>query len=390
MNEREDISRNKLASGLVRGAVVSGLAVGLTAASLGGPPNAEATCLGIFGISINLGDGGHCSSSLFGFALGLGPNTVATGDGFFNAAIAVGSNVTALAGTGGPLDFLNLALNAGEATDGATSTVSAGGGGFNLAANLGGSSNTGGGTGFLNTDISAGNGFGNVALNVVGNRNTVSAGGGVLDFATNVGGLGGRGSDSRVTATGSLSAAFQSQTRLGDQCTDASNPGCGNVVTANGPLSLVVAAGVVGKLVEGGITFANSFNSADFPPQPPPATVLAAGGTQATLLGIDSAGTSRNGAVAGGSQGNRLRIGSTDTNANGVAARVAQGHRVRPSLNAAFNRPGTTSPGGSVRTSASDRITKWAKKFSDPASNGTSRGTRDAKAGAESTNSGDK
>jgi hypothetical protein len=143
--------------------------------------------LGILGISINLGDGGHCSSSLFGFALGLGPNTVATGDGFLDAAIAVGSNVTALAGTGGPLDFLNLAINAGNATDGATSTVSAGGGGFNLAANLGGSANTGGGTGFLNTDISAGDGSGNVALNIVGNRNTVSAGGGFLDFATNVG-----------------------------------------------------------------------------------------------------------------------------------------------------------------------------------------------------------
>jgi hypothetical protein len=47
MEKRRDISKNRFASGLVRGAVVSGLTVTLAAASLGGPPNAEATCLRI-------------------------------------------------------------------------------------------------------------------------------------------------------------------------------------------------------------------------------------------------------------------------------------------------------------------------------------------------------
>ena len=78
MDRRRDISEHsegKLASGLRRGAVVSGVTAAMAAASLAGVPKADATCLGIFGISINDGSGGHCSSSLFSFALGLGPGT---------------------------------------------------------------------------------------------------------------------------------------------------------------------------------------------------------------------------------------------------------------------------------------------------------------------------
>jgi hypothetical protein len=100
-------------------------------------------------------------------------------------------------------------------------------------------------------------------------------------------------------------------------------------VNATGPPAFVVAAGVVGRLVEQmgfGITRANAFNSVDFP-QPPPTSVLAAGGTQANV--------------------------------------------VRPSFNAASHRPDTTSPAGSVHKSASDPFTKWAKKFSNPANDGT-------------------
>ena len=164
-----------------------GVGGGVTA----GVPNADATCIGIFGISINDGSGGHCSSTLFSFALGLGPGTTATAGGNLNAAIAVGTNVEAVAGDG-ILDSLNLALNFGNATDGATSTVTAGGGmlpdNFNLAANLGGNANTGGGIGFSDMNISAGDGFWNVALNVGGNRNTIRAADGFLNFATNVGG----------------------------------------------------------------------------------------------------------------------------------------------------------------------------------------------------------
>ncbi len=409
---------HKRASGLLRGAAVAGLVSGLAAASLNGVPTADATCLGIFGISINLGDGGHCSSSLFGFALGLGPDTFATADGFFNAAIAVGSNVTAEAGTGGPLDFLNLAANFGNATDGATSTVTAGGGGFNLAANLGGNANLSGlaGQEAIDMEVSAGDGFGNVALNVIGNRNTIRAGDGFLNFATNVGGLFSfpNGSDNEITATGSLSAAFNSQTFLGEPCSVSQ---CGNTVTANGPLSLVVAAGVVRKLVEAGsfeITLANSFNSGDFEDNPnlPPANVLAASGTQANGVQLNATGTTTNGVAAGstqgnrvrlnsadnntngvtasGTQGNRVRLNSADNNTNGVTASGTQGNRVRPSLNAASNRPETTSPGGSVHLSVSDHITKWAKKSSDPDSRGTGGRARDAKADADSTSSCDK
>ena len=63
MDKRGDISKDKLASGLLRGAVVSGLVSGLAAASLGGVRTASATCIGISGININIGDGGGCIST---------------------------------------------------------------------------------------------------------------------------------------------------------------------------------------------------------------------------------------------------------------------------------------------------------------------------------------
>jgi hypothetical protein len=318
-------AKDKTPNGLLRGAAVAGLVSGLAAAALGGIPTANATCLGIFGISINLGDGGHCSSNLTAFSLGIGPNTFATANaGFFNAAIAIGNNISATAGTGG-LDFLNLAFNSGNATDGATSTVTAGGGGFNLAANIGGNANFSGaqGTEPVDMNISA-DGFGNVALNVIGNRNTVSAGGGgaFLNFAINVGGPFSfpNGSDNLVKATG-LSAAFNSQTFLGEPCSLSQ---CGNTVNADGPFSLVVAAGVVRRLVEGGITFANSFNSSTFPPNP--------------------------------------NLSSTSV----LAARSTQG-TVRPSLNAAVNKP-TSKVNSQLQSSVKkfgDQLAASSKKSSD-------------------------
>ena len=84
MDKRGDIakhSKGKLASGLMRGAVVSGVAAAMAAASLGEMPEVDATCVGILGISINDGSGGHCSASFFSFALGLGPGTSATAEG---------------------------------------------------------------------------------------------------------------------------------------------------------------------------------------------------------------------------------------------------------------------------------------------------------------------
>ena len=324
-------AKDKIPNGLLRGAAVAGLVSGLAAASLGGVPNADATCLGIFGISINDGSGGHCSSNLFSFALGLGDGTSATAGGFLNAAIAVGSgDVNAIAGDG-PLDSLNLALNLGNATDGATSTVSVGSGtdllpsNFNLAANLGGNANDqGDGSGPQDMDISVGGGYLNVALNVIGNRNTVSAGGrgNFLSFAVNAGGPFSfpNGSDNIVTATNSLSAALNSQTFLGESCSEAK---CGNTVTANGPLSLVVAAGVVRKLVEGGvgttsaganrfITLANSFNSGDFEDNPnlPDANVSSLRFAPTTFAGGSSNGS------GGGQQSGSLTKGGNQLSAS--------------------------------------------------------------------------
>ena len=86
MGKRRNTSKGKLASGLLGCAVASGLA----AASLGGVPTASATCIGISGININLGGGGGCFTTVGSFALGLGPNTIATSAGFLTSAIAIG------------------------------------------------------------------------------------------------------------------------------------------------------------------------------------------------------------------------------------------------------------------------------------------------------------
>ena len=125
MDKRGDISKrskDKRASGLLRGAAVAGVAAGMAAASLGGAPNADATCPGIFGISINHGGGGHCSTSLFGFALGLGPRRLRPPMGFSTRPLPW-ARANRSSRHWGPLDFLNLAFNSGHATEGATSTV---------------------------------------------------------------------------------------------------------------------------------------------------------------------------------------------------------------------------------------------------------------------------
>ena len=72
MGKRRDGSKDKLASGLLRGAVVSGLVSGLAAASLGGVGTANATCLSIGGF-FSIGSG--CTSSPLSFAVVLGTGT---------------------------------------------------------------------------------------------------------------------------------------------------------------------------------------------------------------------------------------------------------------------------------------------------------------------------
>ena len=91
MGKGGDISKGKLASGLMG----VGLASGLVAASLGGVPTASATCIGISGININLGGGGGCTSTFGNFALGIGPGTIANATGDLTSAIATGTGTRA-------------------------------------------------------------------------------------------------------------------------------------------------------------------------------------------------------------------------------------------------------------------------------------------------------
>lgn len=443
MGKRRDISKQskgKLASGLLGGAVVSGLA----AASLGAPPNADATCIGIFGISINDGSGGHCSSSLFGFALGLGPGTTATAEGLFTAAIATGTDTEASsAGTGtlayaggtntlaatqgilnlavaglgfeGPLgvgtnvvatagvrdlDFVNIAVNIGSADDAldsggdAISVVEASDGAFNLAGNLFGNANSVDGVPTAMVVFAGGDdetlGFGTVAANVFGNRNHVEAIG-TLNNATAWGNVfrTPNGSDNIVTAgfvgsPTSLSWAFSYQGIFSQACSTAL---CGNDVNATGPGAIAGAVGVINRNVDQqgfGVSIATQFNDTGTT-----ANVLAASGTQGNRVGLKSTTSKTNVAAAGGTQGNRVRLNSTSSNTNDVAASGTQGNRVRSGLNAAFNRPKATSPGASVPKSVSDGIRTSTKKVRDTVSRGTSGLARDAKASADSTSSSD-
>jgi hypothetical protein len=82
-------SKDRLAGGLLLGAVASGLA----AAALGGAGAANATCASISGV----GAGAGCTSTPTSFAIGLGPGTEVNAQGLFNGAIAVGTETEASA-----------------------------------------------------------------------------------------------------------------------------------------------------------------------------------------------------------------------------------------------------------------------------------------------------
>ena len=321
---------------------------GLAAASLGGVPNARATCIGISGI--NIGDG--CDSTFGNFALVLGTGTAET-SGFFTAAIGTGTDVTASSGglgtlayAGGagtlavtegilnlavaglgfegplgvgtnvvafagarPLDFVNIAVNIGSAddafdtVDGATSGVEASDGAFNLAGNLFGNANSLGSVPTPLTVLAGGDdetlGFGTVAANVFGNRNHVEAICTLVN-ATNWGNAFTfpNGSDSTVTAgtlgsPTSLSWAFNYQGIFTEACEGA----CGNIVNATGPGAIAGALGVVQRDVSQdtpGITLATQLNSTAST-----TNVLAAGGTQANRVRLNSTGSNTDVLAAG-------------------------------------------------------------------------------------------
>ncbi len=145
-------AKDKVNNGLLRAALVAGVASAVAVGSLGGVGPANGTCIGISGINIGSG----CTSTFGNFALGLGEGTVANSSGgFLNGAIAIGTNVAANSGALGTdmLSVANLALNLGSAVDpldpetglptgvGAVNVVNAGAGFLNLGANLGGNTN---------------------------------------------------------------------------------------------------------------------------------------------------------------------------------------------------------------------------------------------------------
>src|SRR3954462_5098159 len=184
-------AKDKVNNGLVRAALVAGVASAVAMGSLSGVGPASGTCIGFSGFDFNLGGGGSCTSTFGNFALGLGEGTVANSSGgFLNGAIAVGTNVAALAGdpfNTGTFSVANLALNLGSAEDPFTgpfplsdetaqSLVLAGPGVLNLGANLGGAANSGacGGVGKQPMQIVAA-GFGSSALNFIGNRNRLTS-----------------------------------------------------------------------------------------------------------------------------------------------------------------------------------------------------------------------
>jgi len=387
MSTEWDIPKNKFASGLLCGAVASGV---VAAASLGGVGTANATCVSFSGFSLGTG----CTSSLGGFAIGIGDGTEATANGLLNFAIAtgantfatsvgalslalaggsgsqastngtlnlavggigfpgalgIGTNVTAQAGSEGGGDFGNVAVNLGHADELGQSGVFAGGspigrGVLNLAVNLGGNADE-------NGDLSmTASGIGNSAINVSGNRNQVVALG-ILSNATNLGNpfFFPNGSDNIVIAgdlaepAGALlSVAFNVN-------------GVNNTVNAFGPLSIAGALIVSDQepiTKEGpGITVRTPLN-----PNPAGGSVLAARGTQQSLVRPSLNFSPGNNAVS--------------TSLGGSSSKA-------------------TSPGGSAFKSASDRVTTSVKKLSDTVSKVTRGLAGGSKAAAAKTSSSD-
>ncbi len=271
-------AKDRIPNGVVRAALVAGVASGVVAASLSGIGTASGTCIGISGINIPLGGGGGCNSTFGNFALGLGAGTVADASGgFLNGAIAVGTNVAAFA-EGSGFSVANVALNLGAADDPidpatgvptgpAFSRVTAGPGFLNLGANfLGNATNS---DPPFAMDIKA-SGVASSALNFIGNRNRLTSSG-VLANSTVVGNFFGfpNGSDNDVTSTGPVSVAFVRQGLFTDNSAGCPSI-CGNIVNS-GPFSIAGAFNTVHRTVNsGGATVSSTLRSRSMPPAPPP------------------------------------------------------------------------------------------------------------------------
>lgn len=405
------------------GAVASAMAVG----AFGATAPAHAWCVGISGINI----GGGCSSTLGNFALGLGPNAVATSTGFitgaiafgdafassagtltaawaggagsesytnglFNWAVAQGTNASAVAGRQNS-DFANFSFNFGNAVEPwlggeneelGTSNVDASFGSFNLAANLGGNANAVEGT-TKDLRVWAGGlegeeNFGSAALNLFGNRNDVQAfGSGVAALA--VGNPFGfpNGSDSIVRvgdfiegiSGGSLSLAFNVQPPFITEECDTGQ--CGNTVTvSNGYLSIAGAVGLVNRVVEQvgpGIRINTPFN-----PPPTVTNELAASDTESTVTATTpkaSAPKSTGDGVKGSKERSLVR---SSPNFSGGA---------KADADRSDSTPKATDHGSSAPKSLKSRINETKKKVSDAVSKVT--GKKSTKANADSGGSDD-
>ena len=411
MGKRGDGSQDKLASGLLRGAAVSGLATGLVAAPLGGVGTANASCVSVGGF-FSLGSG--CTSTPLSFALVLGNGTanaqglltgavaignatfadargfltgaIATGltntapgpfppqtdvrsagalslaygggtdmivrtNGTLNFAVAQGGRYAAQAG-GKPSDFGNVALGLGfgrAADPNEFAAVAAGNIApngpstyFNLAVNLGDDGN-------VQTT-----GFANSVLNIFGNRNTLATSG-MFNNATNF-----FGDDNVLTAA-------MSRTRRRTSCgksaaTWRSTSSAAGTTSPPAPRSRLLRRPTVDS-------WRTLRKRSDRQP---------AGHGYHHQDSVQCHPQPHQCPRCGSTQRNRVGLNSTGSNTDELAASSTQGNRVRPGLNAASNRPETTSLGGSLRESVS-------KKFSDPASSssGSSRGTSSSNAAAQ-------
>ncbi|MHC9292081.1 hypothetical protein ACRCUN_06410 [Mycobacterium sp. LTG2003] len=414
------ISMEKVTKAGIVGAVASAMAVG----AFGATAPAHAWCVGISGLNF----GGGCSSTLGNFALGLGPNAVASSSGFitgaialgdafassagiltaswaggtgsesytnglFNWAVAQGTNASAVAGRQNT-DFANFAFNFGNAVEPwlggeneelGTSNVDASFGSFNLAANLGGNANAVEGT-TKDLRVWAGGlegeeNFGSAALNLFGNRNDVQAfGSGVAAIA--VGNPFGfpNGSDSIVRvgdfvegiSGGSLSLAFNIQPPfITEECGTGQ---CGNTVTvSDGYLSIAGAVGLVNRVVEQigpGIRINTPFN-----PPPTVTNVLAADSTSTATTPKASAPKSLGDGIKGTKQRSLVR---SSLDFSGGAK--ADADRSDSTAKAADQ-------GSSAPKSLKSRINETKKKVSDAVSKVT--GKKSTKANADAGDSDD-
>jgi hypothetical protein len=228
-------------------------------------------------LAIALGNAEADSTGILTAALAAGTGTAAFTNGIVDLAAVVGTNVAAQAGNRAA-DFANLAFNFGNAESPvgppgvppgpSTSVVDAGFGGFNLAANLGGNANSQDGIPFDMVVVASGAadpvtgavspGFGNLALNLLGNRNDIEAFGGFLNAAINLGNLlfFPNGSNTTIhvgeftgdnAGPSNLSVGFNWQPAL---ITPPCEGLCGNnVLVQHGLGSLAAAIGVVDQTV---------------------------------------------------------------------------------------------------------------------------------------------